>query len=61
MEALIEIADASGESAPAAETARRALEVNGRALDQHREAMAEWESPELRELIADVFGPDPED
>lgn len=61
LEALIEIADAGGEGDPAAETARRALEVNGRAFDQHREATAEWESPELREFMADVFGPDPED
>lgn len=59
LEALIEIADESAGGDAAAETARRVLEVNGRALDQHRDAMAEWESPELREFMDKVFDPDP--
>lgn len=61
LEALIEIADAGAEGDPAADKARRALEVNAHALDQQRDATAEWESPELREFMHDVFGPDPED
>lgn len=40
--------------------ARRALEVNARALDQHRNATAEWESPELRDFADEIFGADPE-
>jgi hypothetical protein len=60
LEALTEIADADGDGDPATEKARRALEVNARALDQHRSAAAGWESPELRDFTDRVFGPDPE-
>jgi len=46
---------------PSAEKARHALEVNRRALEQHRSAAAEWESPELQDFMHRVFGPpDPE-
>lgn len=58
LEALIEIAEGA-EGEPAADKARRVLEVNARALDQHRGAMTEWESPELRKFMDDTFGPDP--
>jgi len=60
LEALTEIADAGSDGDSAAEKARRALEVNARALDQHRSAAADWESPELQDFTDRVFGPDPE-
>jgi hypothetical protein len=60
IEALTEIAEAGGEDDPSVEKARRALEVNRRALDQHRDTTAEWESPELRDFMHRAFGPEPE-
>lgn len=58
MEALIQIAEEGSEDDPLAGKARRALEVNGRALDQHRAAIAGWESPELADFMDKTFGPD---
>jgi len=60
IEALTEIAEAGGEDDPSVEKAQRALEVNRRALDQHRDTTAEWEAPELRDFMHRAFGPEPE-
>ena len=58
MAALTEIAEAGEGSSPATEKAQKALETNRLAEAQHQSALAEQGTPEVEELVAELWGPE---